>query len=424
MAALVASAQELTPAERKASIDSFEKVWTTVRDKHWDPKYNGVDWQAVHDELRPKVETAKDKAAVREVLNDMVGRLRQTHFGIFPAEVYHDLDSKAMAKESGDANSDEAHPGIDVRVLEGHAIVTEVEPGSPAATKGVKTGWEIKRVGETEIEPVLARISKQFGDSTLLDLRLERAVESRLQGKTGSTVQVDFLDGANRKVTFDLQRVKPRGKAVQVFNLPVMYFWSEWRKTPANIGCVRFNIFMEPELLAGTMSEAMKGCRECKGFIIDVRGNPGGLGALAMTVAGYFVEKSGLQLGTMYLRGPTLKFFINPRLEPFRGPVAILVDGNSASTAEILAGGMKDIGRARIFGTRTAGAALPSVIDRLPNGDGFQYAIANYISEGGNPLEGIGVIPDEVVRPTRGQLLDGLDPVMDAATHWIGKQVK
>ena len=49
---------------------------------------------------------------------------------------------------------------------------------------------------------------------------------------------------------------------------------------------------------------------------------------------------------------------------------------------------MKDVKRARIFGTRTAGAALPSVISKLPNGDGFQYAIANYISEGGKPLEG------------------------------------
>ena len=94
-----------------------------------------------------------------------------------------------------------------------------------------------------------------------------------------------------------------------------------------------------------------------------------------------------------------MNFAIFPRAEPFRGPLAVLVDGSSASTSEILAGGLKDIHRARIFGTRTAGAALPSVVSRLPNGDGFQYAIANYISQGGEPLEGIGVIPDEEVRP-------------------------
>ena len=80
--------------------------------------------------------------------------------------------------------------------------------------------------------------------------------------------------------------------------------------------------------------------------------------------------------------------------------------------------------RARIFGTRTAGAALPSVFSKLPNGDGFQYAIANYFSEGGQAVEGNGVIPDQEVRTTRRQLLDGQDPVLDAAVSWIRTQKK
>jgi carboxyl-terminal processing protease len=141
-----------------------------------------------------------------------------------------------------------------------------------------------------------------------------------------------------------------------------------------------------------------------------------------MGVAGWFTSQSGLQLGTDYMRGLTIKFVIFPRAEPFRGPLAVLVDGCSASTSEILAGGLKDIRRARLFGTRTAGAALPSVIERLPNGDGFQYAIANYISEGGQPLEGIGAIPDEEIRVTRRQLLEGKDPALDAAVEWISRQ--
>ena len=124
------------PADRAAGIEAFEKVWTTVRDKHWDPKLGGLDWQAVHDELRPKVEAAKSADAVREILNEMVGRLKQTHFGIFPAEVYHDLDPSADA-------DGEASPGIDLRVLEGHAIVTALDEGSPAAAKGVGTSTSL-----------------------------------------------------------------------------------------------------------------------------------------------------------------------------------------------------------------------------------------------------------------------------------------
>jgi carboxyl-terminal processing protease len=170
------------------------------------------------------------------------------------------------------------------------------------------------------------------------------------------------------------------------------------------------------------MEDAIKACRDCRGFVLDLRGNPGGIAGLAMGVAGWFTDRSGLQLGTEYLRGITLKFVIFPRAEPFRGPLAVLVDGCSASTSEILAGGLKDIHRARLFGTRTAAAALPSVVERLPNGDGFQYAIANYVSQGGQPLEGVGAIPDEEVPLTRRQLLAGEDSTLHAALQWIQKQ--
>ena len=72
-----------------------------------------------------------------------------------------------------------------------------------------------------------------------------------------------------------------------------------------------------------------------------------------------------------------------------------------------------------MFGTRTAGAALPSDIVRLPNGDGFQYAQASYTSEKGKVLEGSGVEPDEEVRETRETLSTGRDAVAEAAEKWI-----
>jgi carboxyl-terminal processing protease len=99
--------------------------------------------------------------------------------------------------------------------------------------------------------------------------------------------------------------------------------------------------------------------------------------------------------------------------------VALLIDDLSASTSEIFAGGLQDLGLVRIFGMRTAGAALPSMIEKLPNGDGFQYAVANYISEGGKVLEGVGVVPDVEVIPTRENLLKDGDPILEAARKWL-----
>jgi len=414
-AGLGAAQDSLTPAQRQLNVDSFEHVWKTVRDKHWDPKPGGLDWQAVHDELRPKIEQAATMDDARRVMSGMLERLKQSHFGIIPAEVYGEFDSPGVR---------DANPGIDVRVLEGRAVVTSVDPDSPAAARGVKPGWQMLRVDGRDLLPALDAIQKTFGQSLLLDIIRTRTVGRRLSGEAGKPVKIDFLDGADRAVSLELDRVRPRGAMARLGYMPPMYYWAETHLVRPDIRYLRFNLFFEPDSLIKTFEDAVKACSECSGFIVDLRGNPGGIGGLAMGVAGWFIGQTGQQLGTMHLRDTTMKFVVFPRPEPFPGPLAVLIDGCSGSTSEIFAGGLKDLKRARIFGTRTAGAALPSLFERLPNGDGFQYAIANYISQGGKPLEGIGVIPDEEVTLTRHQLLEGQDPVLDAAVSWIEKQKK
>ncbi len=413
LVAAAAGAADLTPAERQANIDSFEQVWKTVRDRHWEAKPGGLDWQAVHDELRPRVEKAASNDEARDVIAAMLGRLHQTHFGVFPSEVYQDFESPGAA---------DGQTGIDARVIDGHAIVTGVDPDSPAAAKGVKPGWEILRIDGRDVAPVLERVSASFRESTLLDLHLSRTVLARLNGAVGKPADVEFLDGADRHVDLNLDRVMPRGALVRIGSFPPFYFWQESKMVRPDVAYIRFNAFFDPDSLTKAFGALVKGCGGCSGFVVDLRGNPGGLGALAMGVGGWFVDKSGLQLGTMLMKDTKLNFVLFPRPEPFRGPLAVLVDGCSASTSEIFAEGMKDLHRARIFGSRTAAAALPSTFEVLPNGDGFQFAIANYISQGGQPLEGIGVTPDEEVKPTRRQLLQGHDPALEAALHWIEQQ--
>jgi carboxyl-terminal processing protease len=183
-----------------------------------------------------------------------------------------------------------------------------------------------------------------------------------------------------------------------------------------------FNYFLDPVRIISAFSSRVRDCTHCDGLIVDLRGNPGGIGAMAMSIAGFLIDKPDEILGTMIARDAPLKFVVNPRLDQFEGPVAVLVDGLSASTAEIFAEGLKDLGRARVIGSHTAAAALPSVMSRLPNGDGFQYAIANYISKGGKPLEGLGVKLDQEVELTRVSLLEGRDLVLEAALTWIKSQ--
>lgn len=397
--------------EKQLNVASFEKVWTTIRDKHWETNPGGLDWNTIHREFEPKIQAAQTTEQARAVMREMLARLKETHFAIFPSTVYEDVDVGA----GGDGTS-----GIDLRVLAGRAVVTGIDPGSPAAFAGIKPGWTVESVGG---KPLGAAIEKLSSDPEIREIMLERAVLARLSGPIGGSLHATFLDGANQRRPVDLRLTGPRGNPSQFGNLPTEYVWFESKKIQ-NTGYVRFNMFLDLMHVMGDFSTAIENCAQCDGFIIDLRGNPGGIGGMAMGMAGFLVDQADQRLGTMYMRGATLKFVINPRAPLYKGPVAILVDGSSASTSEILAGGLKDLGRARIFGTRTAAAALPSVIDKLPNGDGFQYAIANYISEGGKPLEGNGVIPDVEVKLTRDALLAGHDPVVDAALNWIQQQRK
>jgi len=398
--------------QRQLNLDSFEFIWTTVRDQYWDPTFGGLNWQAVHDELRPRMERASTMAEARHVMREMIDRLGKSHFAIIPEDVYADFDER----EEG---SGPATTGIDARVLAEKAIVTMVDEGSPAANTGVHTGWEILSIDGVAVAPALRRITNLDRDSTMLELHLARSLEAKLSGATGSQARIEFVDGEGRHVTRQIERSEPPGSLSRFGYLPPMHVWFHSRRVANNIGHLAFNLFLDPAHIMPEFGDALKACADCTGMIIDLRGNPGGLGIMATGMAGWFFDKPDQRLGTMHMRQAPIKFTVNPRLPTYRGAVAILVDGCSASTSEILAEGMKDLGRARVFGTRTAGAALPSAIDKLPNGDGFQHAVADYISEGGKSLEGAGVTPDVEVKLTREALLAGHDPVLEAAIEWI-----
>ncbi|HEV1287261.1 MAG TPA: S41 family peptidase [Bryobacteraceae bacterium] len=397
------------PPEKQRQIESFEKVWTTIRDKHWQKSPGGLDWQAIHAEFYPRIENAKSDDEALAIMREMLGRLKQTHFGIFPAAVYNDVEGES----GGDGSA-----GIDVRVLDGKAVVTDIDPGSSAERAGVKRGWVVVSANAKPLEPV---IEKLRSDPAIHELALERAVRARLTGPVGETIKIAFLDGANSPVTRDLELRPERGQTARFGNLPPMHVFFESKKLGSS-GYVRFNMFLDLVRVMGSFADAVEGCMQCDGLIVDLRGNPGGIGGMAMGMAGWLVDKPDQRLGTMYMRDATLNFVINPRADVFQGPVAVLVDGSSASTSEIFAEGLKDLGRARVFGTKTAAAALPSIFERLPNGDGFQYATANYISAGGKPLEGLGVTPDVEVKLSREGLLAGHDAVLDAALEWIRKK--
>jgi carboxyl-terminal processing protease len=403
----------LTAEQKAENLESFDVVWRTIRDTHFDPKLGGLDWNAVRDELRPKVEKATTTAEARAAMTEALGRLHLTHFGIIPAEAVDTLD---------DPDHGSGETGIEVRIIDGRAVVSTVSAGSPAEKNGVKPGWVVEKIRGKSVGELLAKLEKAHAASDMLLARKARGVMARLDGPIGGTVDVIFLDAKDKEVSLSLPLTEPEGTPASFGNLGTFYVQLVSKRVEGTIAYVALNIFFDPVTVIQKFSQAIKASGDSDGLILDLRGNPGGIGAMSMGMGGFFIEKPNQKLGTMITRAGSLHFVLNPRNGAFKGPVAVLVDELSMSTSEIFAGGLKDLQRAKVFGVRTPGAALPSRVDILPNGDRFQYAFANYIAVGGKPLEGIGVVPDVEAPLTRAALLEGRDPALDAAVRWIRSQ--
>lgn len=466
------------PAPAVKPIETFEAVWTTVRDRHFDPKLNGVDWNAVRAEFLPRVRAAASQDELRALLSEMLGRLGQSHFGIIPAEAADaspTVTTQDEIADRGGANAESTDPaapdaaktdetatdregssptstspaaggggpgiaGIDIALVEGVPLVTRVTPGLAAARAGVLVGWEVVAIdGERladALDPIRSALEEEKDANSpharQLRMVLASTAAHQLAGEAGTSRRVLFRDasGAEQPVTVTFESA-PLGTS-QFGNLPpfpvevesrVMEFPTEGGK-PVKVGYLSFNIWMTGALAA--IERGIDEMRACDGVVIDLRGNVGGVGAMSFGLAGHFLAQPA-SLGTMAGRDSTLVFNVTPRklsaagkrVRPIAKPLAIVVDGRSASTSEIFAAGLQELGRARVFGEPTAGMALPSHAVELPNGDVLLHAISDFTTPKGTRIEGLGVKPDVAVALTRDGLLKGRDAVLDAAARWI-----
>lgn len=475
LALLVAAGFALTAAVPAAAqvpgrlVDTFDVAWKLILDTHFDPEMNGVDWQEVRDELRPRAEAAGSDAELRDVMREMIGRLGQSHFVLIPsaAEPSHDarevdsgespgagpeeraagdatrleerdagptcgpeLNARVLAVLEGTAASGAVGTGLEVRMVEGQIVATEVAAGSGAAEADLRPGSRLVALDGDEVDSIVACLGEEIsgGERRVLATTVVTAL---LAGEPGSTVRLEIEDGSGSLRTVDLERRLAPGVTTVTFgNLPPLPTRLDWRfieRADRRIGLVDFNIWMVP--IAPRFEEAVAAMRDADGFVLDLRGNPGGIAALAQGIAGYFVGERE-SLGTILGRRSELELRINPRrvlasgerFEPYEGPLAILVDSGSASTSEIFAAGLQDLGRARLFGEATAGAALPAQAKRLPNGDVLMHATGDFVRPRGERIEGRPVEPDEVVPLTRRGLLDGEDEPLEAALRWIAHE--
>jgi carboxyl-terminal processing protease len=390
----------------------FAAAWTAVRDKDFDKTLAGLDWDAVRAKYEPLALAAPDEPTFYRTLNEMLGGLGQSHLEVHgPGDEPELPAGKAEVIDMGTGVGD---PGIVVRSIEGRPTICRVRPGSSAERLGLRPGFVVTHVGGQSVSALppatrpLRPVEERF--------RLRRHVANLLSGSAGSKVSLRLLDGDDRPREVMLTRDAPARAAVSALMLPPVV--PEVRLSRrGDVGIIAFNFFLLTPVLA-EVKQAIAGFRAsgAKGLVLDLRGNPGGFGGMAIPVAAHLVTQE-TSLGTIQFRDFGNNLIAEPSLgvKPFTGKVVILTDEGSASTSEILAAGLQEAKRAIVVGDVTVGAALGSTIESLPGGAVIQIPVAAFKTPKGVSIEGRGVTPDRRVIETRAALLAGQDPALEEA---------
>ena len=424
LAAAAPAAMGPTAVRLRVRQEIFTAAWTAVRDKDFDKTLGGIDWNAMRARYEPLAMAAPDEPTFYRLLNEMLGTLGQSHLEVHgPGEEVEEpltqLAGGAATAAGVEVGGGVGDPGLVVRAIEGKPTVTRVRPGSSAERAGLRLGFLVTHIGGRDV--TMPRPSARPLRPVEERFRLRRHCAQLLSGPTGTRVSLRFLDGQDRPREAMLTRDPPARPAVQALLMPPIV--PEVRVSRAGgVGLIAFNFFLLDPIL-GEVQKAIDGFRRAgaKALVLDLRGNPGGFGGMAIPVAARLVAKE-TDLGTIQFRDFANRLVAAPPLDskPFLGPVVILTDEGSASTSEILAAGLQEAGRAKVVGDGTVGAALGSTIERLPDGAVMQIPVAGFLTPKGTVIEGRGVQPDRRVLETRAALLAGQDLVLDEALTLAG----
>ena len=207
---------------------------------------------------------------------------------------------------------------------------------------------------------------------------------SKIKGEVGTAVKIEILRG-NETLNFELKRENIKVNPV------------EGKKLENNIGYIEFSSFDD-----GTAEEFKTKFEELqeqgiKSLIIDLRNNGGGIVDEALKIADYILEKDDVILYEVDKNGKeTVEKSKNDPI--INMPIIILTNENTASSSEILAGALKDYGKAKIVGTKTYGKGVIQQLLTLPDGSGLKITSEEYLTPNKTKINEIGIEPNEEVK--------------------------
>ena len=271
------------------------------------------------------------------------------------------------ALETFEAQSSNSFTGIGIYLSKsrgGVIKITSIQEGSPAANSDLAIGDELIEVNGTQVT----------GASLASTIALIRADIGK---------RVDFLVVRNeQRILASIKTGKVQAKSVEL------------TQVSSSVALVEIASFISGT--ANEVSEALKSANYKSGVIIDLRNNSGGLVEEAVAVAEQFI---GSGIIVSYKVNESEKVFRAVNSNPIKVPVVVIINRNTASSAEILAGAFQDRNRGVVIGERSYGKGSVQELISLDDGSKLELTVALFLTPSGRIIEEVGITPDLAVAP-------------------------
>lgn len=368
----------------------------------WKPVCRMIPWHSMPFEI-PLSRSAKteimesylDKYYVEEFDKTLVEEMLFSGMAAGVGDKYtYYMSEETLEQYLENTNGNFDGVGIEVYTTQdGEVVISRVMEGQPAQKAGMQEGDVIIGVDGEDMR------GKLIAD-----------VAAKIRGKAGTEVTIEVL----RKSTGETLKMTMQRAVVVMESV-------DSRMINGNIGYISISGFKENtyEQFKAALDTLQKG--GMKGLVLDLRDNPGGL------------VKSVYQIGEELLPEGTMVYTLDKQEkrddlkcdgEYLDIPLVVLVNENSASASEILAGAVKDTGRGTLVGMQTFGKGLVQRLFTLPDGSGLNVTIQKYYTPKGTSIHGIGIEPDEVVQLGEKYLTTALTDIPEGEDNQLQKALE
>ncbi len=311
------------------------------------------------------VEPVNDKELIENAINGMLTGL-DPHSSYMNAKSFKDMQVQTRGEFGG----------LGLEVSSENGIIKVVSPidDTPAARAGVKAGDLIT----------------MLDGQTVQGLTLNEAVD-KMRGSPGSSIKLTIKrDGINTPLELSMQR--------EVIKIQVVKSRME-----GDTGYIRLSSFNEQTDpgLKKAINDLRRQNPALKGFVLDLRNNPGGLLDQAISVSDEFLHEG--EIVSTRARHPeeSQRWFVKHGDITGGLPLVVMINGGSASASEIVAGALQDHHRAVLVGTRSFGKGSVQTVMPLPGSGAMRLTTARYYTPSGRSIQGLGIAPDVEVASSR-----------------------